>query len=105
MIPLELENNAKESRQNSEDILKTLSFEVDTLFIVFGKSLEIDLSNIKSIKTKVIPNIGEEIVYDRKPYIVRRKTINYTHVQGYDFDEYSEGRGKEEIFIMVDPII
>lgn len=69
------------------------------IFLVFGKEIKKDFSNVKSIDTKVIPNIGEEIVLKDGVYKVHRKLINYVNIQDYDLKE--EGRGGEMIYIFV----
>ena len=69
------------------------------IFIVFGKEVNNNLSNVKSIATKVVPNIGETITMQRELYRVIDKNINYSSVEDYDIDE--EGRGKETIWIFV----
>ena len=61
--------------------------------------IEKDFSNVKSIDTKVVPNIGEEISLKSGWYKVKRKLINYTQVEGYDLD--SSERGGESIYIFV----
>ena len=69
------------------------------IFIVFGKSIEEDFSNVSTIDTKIIPNVGEEIVLKSGWYKVKRKLINYINVQGYELDD--KGRGGELIYIFV----
>ena len=69
------------------------------IFIVFGEEVAKDFSNIKSIQTKVIPNIGEEIIFEGILYKVHRKVINYKHVEDYDLKD--KDRGKEMICIFV----
>ena len=70
------------------------------IFIVFGKHVEKDFSNVKSIVTKVVPNIGESIIFEKGLYRVKDKNINYTSVEGFD-DIDDVDRGKETIWIFV----
>ena len=69
------------------------------IFIVFGGKIEKDFSNVKSIDTKVVPNIGDEIALKSGWYKVKRKLINYTQVEEYDLD--SSERGGESIYIFI----
>ena len=72
---------------------------VKCIFIVFGDKIKKDFSNVKSIDTKVVPNIGEEISLKSGWYKVKRKLINYIQVEEYDLD--SSERGGESIYIFV----
>ena len=70
------------------------------IFIVFGRVVNKDFSNVKSIITKVVPNIGESIIFEKILYRVTDKNINYTSVE--DFDDINDvDRGKETIWIFV----
>lgn len=69
------------------------------IFIVFGTNIKKDFSNVKTIDTKVVPNIGEEIYFDKNWHKVRRKLINYSQVENHDID--SPDRGKEMIYIFI----
>jgi hypothetical protein len=70
------------------------------IFIVFGQFVERDFSNVKSVVTKVVPNIGERIFFEGYKYKVHDKLINYTSVE--DFDDMEDSRrGKEVIWIFV----
>jgi len=72
----------------------------DCIFIVFGAIINKDFSNVKSIATKVVPNIGESILFEKISYKVTDKNINYTSVE--DFDDIDDpDRGKETIWIFV----
>lgn len=70
------------------------------IFIVIGDQVNEYFSNVKSITTKVVPNIGESIVFGKRTYRVRDKKISYTSVE--DFDDIDDiNRGKEVIWIFV----
>ena len=72
---------------------------VKHIFLVFGDKIKEDFSNVKSIDTTIVPNIGEELVLKSGWYKVRRKSINYMHVEDYELD--STERGGEMIYIFV----
>ena len=72
--------------------------ELDCIFVVFGE-MKADFSNIKSIETKVIPNIGESIVVNKQRWKVTDKVINYRNVENYSYED--EGRGGELCYIFV----
>lgn len=75
--------------------------ELDCIFIVFGSKCNEDWSNYRSLATKVIPNIGDEIRIDSKWWKVIRKMIDYTQVDCYtEIDD--PGRGGEIVTIFVE---
>lgn len=74
--------------------------ELDCIFIVYGKTVNNDFSNIKSLKTKVIPNIGDTIVAFGERLKVIDRYIDYTQVEKYDLDD--PGRGGEGCYIFVE---
>lgn len=76
--------------------------ELDCIFIVYGKTANHDFSNIKSLNTKVIPNIGDTIVAFGERLKVIDRYIDYTQVEIYDLDD--PGRGGEYCYVMVKPI-
>lgn len=67
--------------------------------LVFGNFINKDFSNVKSIDTKIIPNIGEEINTKEGVLKVKRKVIDYKNVEDYDLDSLE--RGGEFIYIFV----
>lgn len=69
------------------------------IFIVEGNYLKEDLSNMKVISTKVVPNIGERIVFRGETRKVVDKVINYSQVESYDLKDLD--RGKEMIYIFI----
>ncbi len=69
------------------------------IFIVFGDEVDVNFSNVKSIDTKVVPNIGEEINIKKGLFEVRRKVISYKNVEEHDLS--SPERGGELIYIFV----
>lgn len=69
------------------------------IFLVFGQEVDKDLSNLKTINTKVVPNVGEEIIFRGGLYKVKRKVINYSQVENHAID--SDERGKEMIYIFI----
>lgn len=75
---------------------------VDGYFLVLGNSVNKDYSNIKVIKTTVIPNVGDIIAFKNK--VVRKvtgKMINYTQVE--DYNELDDpDRGCEMIHIFTE---
>ena len=76
--------------------------ELDCIFLVYGTSVNSDFSNIKSLKTKVIPNIGDTIVVFGKRLKVIDRCFDYTQVEKYDIDD--SGRGGECVYLFVKPI-
>lgn len=52
--------------------------ELDCIFIVYGKTVNSDFSNIKVLKTKVIPNIGDTICVFGERLKVINRLIDYT---------------------------
>lgn len=77
--------------------------ELDCIFLVYGTSVNSDFSNIKSLKTKVIPNINDTIVAFGKRLKVIDRYIDYTQVEKYnDLDD--SGRGGECVYLFVKPI-
>lgn len=68
------------------------------IFLVFGNEVKKDFSNVKSITTKVVPNIGESIIIFKEQYTVVSKNINYSSVEDYD-NLNDADRGKETIWI------
>ncbi len=69
------------------------------IMLVFGNEIDKDFSNITSIDTKIIPNVGEEISIKKGLFKVKRKVINYRNVEDYDFD--NSERGGELIYIFI----
>ena len=69
------------------------------IFIVLGNTLKEDFSNVVTIDTKIIPNVGEEIYFQKTSSVVKRKVINYAQVEDYDLD--NPNRGKEVIYIFI----
>lgn len=69
------------------------------IMLVFGDKIEKDFSNVTSIATKIIPNVGEEITLKSGWYKVKRKLINYINVEEYELDD--KGRGGELVYIFV----
>lgn len=69
------------------------------IMVIFGDTINKDFSNVKTIDTKIIPNVGEEIVLKSGLYKVKRKLINYLNVEEYELD--SPERGGEAIYIFV----
>lgn len=69
------------------------------IFIVDGNYLKEDLSNMKVIDTKVVPNIGERIHFRGETRKVVNKVINYSQVESYDLKDLD--RGKEMIYIFI----
>lgn len=67
--------------------------------LVFGNEIDKDFSNVKTIDTKIVPNVGEEIMIKQGLFKVKRKIINYKNVEDYDLD--SSERGGEMIYIFV----
>lgn len=43
-----------------------MPMKVNCIFVVFGNTLAEDFSNMKSISTRIIPNIGDTIVVKKK---------------------------------------
>jgi len=72
---------------------------LDCIFVVFGKFIEKDLSNIQTINTKVIPNKGDVITFGNRRFEVINRVIDYSQVYGYNRD--SKERGGEGIYIFV----
>lgn len=72
---------------------------VKYIFVVFGDKIEKDFSNVKTINTKVIPSLGDEIRLVSGLYQVKRKLIDYYGVEGYELD--NPDRGGERIYIFV----
>jgi hypothetical protein len=70
------------------------------IFIVFGNKANSDLSNIKSLSTKVIPQVGDNIYFDKKHLTVTGRMINYSQVEDYDLGD--PDRGSEMIYIFVE---
>ena len=68
-------------------------------FVVFGDEITKDMSNVKVIETKVIPNIGEQINFQDKNWRVKDKLISYKQVEGYDIKD--PDRGGEMIYCFV----
>ena len=54
---------------------------LDNIFIVFGKEMKKDFSNIKTIDTRIIPNTGDNIALKDGVYKVLSRTIDYRQVQ------------------------
>ncbi len=69
------------------------------IMLVFGNEIDNDFSNVKSIDTKIVPNVGEEIAINKGLFKVKRKVINYKNVEDYDLD--SSERGGEKIYIFI----
>ena len=69
------------------------------IFIVLCNKINIDLSNIKTIDTLVVPNIGENIVFNHLRLKVVDKLIDYSNVEDYNFED--SGRGAENIYLFV----
>lgn len=69
------------------------------IFIVDGNYIKEDFSNVTTIDTKVVPNIGEKIYFRRETRRVVDKIINYSQVEDYDLKD--SGRGKETIYIFI----
>lgn len=69
------------------------------IMLVFGNEIAKDFSNVKSIDTKIIPNVGEEIVIAKGLFKVKRKIINYKNVEEYELDH--PHRGGELIYIFI----
>lgn len=69
------------------------------IFIVFGNEVNKDFTNIKTINTKVVPNVGDEISLKNGWFRVKRKLINYTQVEDFELDSLE--RGGESIYIFV----
>lgn len=67
--------------------------------LVFGKEIKEDFSNVRVLKTKQIPNIGECLTIKTGVFKVIGKMIDYRQVENYDIDE--DGRGGELIYIYV----
>ena len=75
---------------------------LDNIFIVFGKEMKEDFSNIKTINTRIIPNTGDNIALKDGIYKVLSRTIDYRQVQDYTKDD--SGRGGEYIYIFVEKL-
>lgn len=73
---------------------------MDSIFIVFGKEIKKDFSNVQVLKTKQIPNIGECFAIKGGVFRVIDKMIDYRQVEDYDIDK-DDGRGGEIIYIYV----
>lgn len=69
------------------------------IFVVFGEEIDKEFSNIKTIDTKVVPNIGEQIAISRTAYKVVNKLIDYSSVEDYELKDVD--RGRERIYIFV----
>lgn len=69
------------------------------IMLVFGNEIDKDLSNVKSIYTMIVPNLGEEIIISQGLFKVKRKVIHYKNVEDYDLD--SPERGEEVIYIFI----
>ena len=94
--------------ESNEEIKETLTYIENyisnvkaSFFIVFGKDVNKDFSNIKAIESLIIPNIGETIIYGNNHYKINNKIISYNEVQDYELNQ--EGRGGEMIWVFVDP--
>jgi hypothetical protein len=70
------------------------------IFIVFGNKANSDFSNIRSLATKVIPQVGDKIYFDKKHLKVTGRMINYSQVEDYDLGDAD--RGSEMIYIFVE---
>lgn len=73
---------------------------MNVIFIVFGNKANSDLSNIRSLATKVIPQVGDKIYFDKKHLKVTGRMIDYSQVEDYDLD--NPHRGSEIIYIFVE---
>lgn len=71
-------------------------------FIVYGKHINNNFDNVKSISTRVIPNIGETIIAFDGRLKVNDKVITYKHVENYELDD--PNRGGEMVYVFVDKI-
>ena len=69
------------------------------IFLVKGEVVLKDYSNVSTINTKIIPNIGESIVTKEGMHIVNNKVVDYRQVEGYTLED--EGRGQELIYIFI----
>lgn len=76
-----------------------MSMKVSCIFVIFGNTVDEDLSNMKTINTRVIPNIGDTIVVKNDRYLVHNRLIYYSNVEGYELND--PDRGSEVIFIYV----
>jgi hypothetical protein len=65
------------------------------IFIVFGNSLNKDLSNVQTINTDIIPNVGERIYLKSGGYLIKDKIINYSQVEHYGIDDPNRGGGND----------
>lgn len=91
----------KEIKSVINDVYNIVSNIKTSFFIVFGKDINKDFSNIKSIESLIIPNIGETIIYRNEHYKINNKIISYQMVEGYELNQ--EGRGGEMVWVFVDP--
>lgn len=75
----------------------------NNIFIVFGTKVNNKRDNVTAIKTLVVPNIGEQLYFDKKHYRVIDKVISYQQVFNYtELD--NPDRGGEMITLFVKEI-
>jgi len=72
---------------------------LDSIFLVYGDKIDEKWSNVKSLDTKVVPNIGETLMMTAGSYRVIDKVIDYRQVSGYDGS--SPDRGGELVYIFI----
>lgn len=76
-----------------------MSMKVSSIFVIFDDVIAEDFSNMQTINTRVIPNIGDTIRVRSNNYLVTNRVIVYSHVEGYELND--PDRGSEVIFIYV----
>lgn len=69
------------------------------IFNVNGVSINKDFTNVSSIETLVVPNIGDEIYFNNQVFKVHKRLISYKMVEDYELT--SNERGREMIYIFV----
>jgi hypothetical protein len=78
--------------------------ELDHVFLVFGRLIEKDFSNVKSLTTKTIPNIGEVIRLKKGTFRVVEKLVDYRQVEDYNELEDVD-RGGELVYLFLNELI
>lgn len=86
--------------QDLKIILEHIDNQPNSFFVIFGKSIDKDGSNIKVVHTLVIPNVNDTIKINKHRYRVTDRIIDYSQVENHVLD--SDERGKESIYIFLE---
>lgn len=78
--------------------------ELEHIFIIYGKTANNDFSNIRSVTTKVIPNIGDTICVFGERLKVINRLIDYTQVEKYTELDHPD-RGGESVYVFVEKML